>query len=48
MGQISFTKSYGYKTIFAHYHHHEIATKEGYKVSEENLNKSKGLEVYCG
>ena len=28
MGQITFSKSYGYKTIFAYYHHFEIS-KEG-------------------
>ena len=47
MEQISFTKSYGYNTIFAHYHH-LTTPKEGKKVSQQNLNSSKALEIYCG
>jgi hypothetical protein len=44
MEQVSFTKSFGYNTIFAHYYH-EKTPKEGQKVSKQNLDASKALEI---
>jgi hypothetical protein len=48
MEQVSFTKSEGYKTIFAHYYHNKIPAKDGSVVTDDNLKESKVLSINCG
>ena len=44
--QISFSKNYGYKTIFAHYYE---AEKSEYKnITKENLENCKAIGIHCG
>lgn len=43
MDQISYTKSEGYKTIFAHYHHNKTPAKDGSLISDDTLKECKVL-----